>query len=81
MAEYILGNSLRKLARENRVLQQLLWRADFVMVWLLVKTFTLLPVDTASRLGQRVGSWIGPRLKRKTLIFKENMATAFPDPQ
>jgi KDO2-lipid IV(A) lauroyltransferase len=79
MAEFILGNSLRKLARANRPLQQLLWRVDFAMLWLLVKLFTLLPVDTASRLGERVGAWIGPRLKRKSMIFKENMAIAFPD--
>lgn len=78
MAEFILGNSLRKLAREKPLLQRLLWRADFMMIWLLVKLFTLLPVDTASRLGERAGTWIGPRLKRKTLIYKENLATAFP---
>ena len=78
MAEFILGNSLRKLARENRFLQRLLWRADFVMIWLLVKMFTLLPMDTASRLGERGGSWIGPRLKRKSLIYRENFATALP---
>lgn len=78
MAEFILGNSLRKLAREYRPLQQLLWRVDFAMIWLLVKLFTLLPVDTASRFGERVGAWIGPRLKRKSMIFKENMAVAFP---
>lgn len=78
VAEFILGNSLRKLARENRFLQRLLWRADFVMIWLLVKMFTVLPVDTASRLGERVGAWIGPRLKRKSLIYKENYAIALP---
>jgi KDO2-lipid IV(A) lauroyltransferase len=78
MAEFILGNSLRKLAREHRPLQRLLWRLDFAMIWLLVKLFALLPVDTASRIGERIGAWIGPRLKRKSMIFKENMAVAFP---
>lgn len=79
MAEYILGNPLRKLARERRVLQRLLWRLDYGFVWLLVKLFTLVPLDTASRLGERVGAFVGPRLKRKTEIYRENLAIAFPE--
>jgi KDO2-lipid IV(A) lauroyltransferase len=79
MAEFILGNPLRKIARKYRPLQRLLWRLDFGMVWLLVRSFSLLPVDFASRLGQRVGRWIGPRLKSKTAIFRENMRIAFPE--
>ena len=78
MSEFIVGHSLRKLAREHRFLQHLLWRLDFAFVWLAVKLFTALPVDTASRLGQKFGSWIGPRLKRKAAIYRENLATAFP---
>lgn len=79
MAEFILGSPLRKLARRHPPLQRALWRADFVFVWVLVKLFTLLPVDFASRLGRRVGRWIGPRLKRKTAIYRGNFATAFPE--
>ncbi|MEE4191244.1 MAG: hypothetical protein V2I66_06680 [Halieaceae bacterium] len=79
MAEFILGSPLRKLARRHPPLQRALWRADFVFVWVLVKLFTLLPVDFASRLGRRVGRWIGPRMKRKTAIFRENLAVAFPE--
>ena len=79
MAEFILGSPLRKLARKHRPLQQLLWRLDFALVWLLVKAFSLLPIDFASRLGQRVGVVIGPRMKRKTAIFQENMRIAFPE--
>ena len=78
MSEFIVGHSLRKLAREHRFLQHLLWRLDFAFVWLVVKLFTALPVDTASRLGHKFGSWIGPLLKRKTAIYRENLATAFP---
>lgn len=79
MAEFIVGNSLRKLARENGFLQRLLWRLDFALVWLLARAFRLLPVDTASRWGSRVGAWVGARMKRKTAIFRENMALAFPE--
>ncbi|MEP5764794.1 MAG: hypothetical protein ABJ308_09370 [Halieaceae bacterium] len=79
MAEFIIGNSLRKLARRQPLLQRLLWRLDYVLVWSLVKLFSLLPIDTASRLGQRVGSWVGPRMRRKHAIYRANMRTAFPD--
>ncbi|MEP0204019.1 MAG: hypothetical protein ABJ084_13545 [Halioglobus sp.] len=79
MAEFILGSSLRKLARENGRLQTVLWWLDFAFIWTLTKLFTLLPVDTASACGERVGRWVGPKLKRKSLIFKENMKIAFPN--
>ena len=79
MAEFIVGNSLRKLAREHNSLRKLLWRVDYVLIWSLVKIARLLPVDTASRLGARVGAWVGPKMPRKTNIYKENMRQAFPE--
>ncbi|MEZ5504163.1 MAG: hypothetical protein R3E50_16460 [Halioglobus sp.] len=79
MAEFIVGNSLRKWARDHRALRALLWRVDYLAVWLVVQSARLLPIDTASRLGNRVGSWIGPLLKKKTAIYRANMATAFPE--
>ena len=79
MAEFIIGNSLRKIAREHRFVQRLLWRLDFALVWSLVKLFSLLPVDWSSSLGSRVGGIIGPLMKRKTAIFEENFRIAFPD--
>ncbi len=79
MAEFIIGSPLRRLARRHPPLQRALWRLDFLLVWVLVKLFKLLPVDSASRLGRRVGRWIGPRMKRKTAIFRENLAVAFPE--
>lgn len=79
MAEFIIGNSLRRLAREHRFLRALLWRLDFLLIWLIIKLARLLPVDVASRFGSRVGRWIGPKLKHKMEIFRENMATAFPE--
>jgi KDO2-lipid IV(A) lauroyltransferase len=78
VAEFIVGNPLRKWARDNRVLREALWRLDFVMVWAVTKLARLLPIDTASRFGERVGRWIGPRLTRKTAIYRANLAIAFP---
>lgn len=79
MAEFIVGNPLRKWARDNPLLRQVLWRLDFACVWVLMRVARLLPVDTASRLGDAVGRWIGPKLTNKTTIFRANMAIAFPD--
>jgi KDO2-lipid IV(A) lauroyltransferase len=79
VAEFIVGNPLRKWARDHRLLRQVLWRLDFACIWLLMWVARLLPVDTASRLGDAVGRWIGPKLKNKTAIFRANMETAFPE--
>lgn len=79
MAEFIVGNPLRKWARDHRVLREVLWRIDFAMVWLVTKLARMLPVDTASRFGDRIGSWIGPKLKQKTAIYRANLAIAFPE--
>jgi Kdo2-lipid IVA lauroyltransferase/acyltransferase len=79
VAEFIVGNPLRKLARDRQWLRQWLWRLDFGLIWLLAKMSQLLPIDTASRLGDIVGSWIGPKLKGKSAIFRDNMAIAFPE--
>jgi KDO2-lipid IV(A) lauroyltransferase len=79
VAEFIVGNSLRKIARKHEFLRQALWRLDFALVWVIVTLSKLLPIDRGSRFGQRVGGWIGPRLKNKTAIYRENMAMAFPE--
>jgi len=79
LAEFIVGNSLRKLAREHRFLQQLLWRLDYALVWLVTWLARRLPIDAASRYGEKIGRWVGPKLKRKTAIFRGNLAQAFPE--
>jgi KDO2-lipid IV(A) lauroyltransferase len=79
MAEFIIGAPLKGPARRYPWLRRLLWRIDFVFVWLLLKGFRLLPVDLASRLGARVGGWIGPRLKSKHRLVRSNYAIAFPE--
>ena len=79
MAEFIVGNPLRKWARDHRLLREALWRLDFVVVWLVTKLARLLPIDTASRYGDAMGRWVGPRLKQKTAIYRANLAIAFPE--
>lgn len=79
MAQFLIGNSLRKLAREHRLLQTTLLWLDFALVWVVVKLARLLPIDVASRFGERVGAWVGPKLKDKNAKFRQNMGTAFPE--
>lgn len=79
MSEFIVGNSLSKWARDHRFLRTLLWRLDVVVVSLITRLARLLPIDMASRFGDSVGSWIGPKLKKKTAIFRANMVIAFPE--
>jgi len=79
LAEFIVGNSMRRLAREYPLLQRVLWRVDYAFVWLVTWLARRMPIDAASRYGEKVGSWIGPRLKKKTAIFRANLALAFPD--
>jgi KDO2-lipid IV(A) lauroyltransferase len=79
VAEFIVGNPLRKWARDHRLLREVLWRLDFLLVWLVTKLAQLLPIDTASRFGDKLGRWIGPKLKKKTAIYRANLTTAFPD--
>jgi len=78
VAEFIVGNPLRKMARDREWLRQVLWRVDFGIIWLLGQFCRLLPIDTASRLGNAVGCWIGPMMKNKYAIYRANMAIAFP---
>lgn len=79
MAEFILGNPLRKLARKHRPLANALQWLDFALVWVVVQFSRMLPVDLGSRLGRRVGALIGPRLGAKNEIVLANLAIAFPD--
>lgn len=79
MAEFILGSPLRNLARDHETLRKCLWRADYALVWTLQKLLRLMPVDLSSRAGYRLGRWIGALMKRKSAIYRENFAVAFPD--
>lgn len=79
MAEFILGSPLKPLARRFPRLRRALWRLDAGFVRLLLALFRRLPVDSASRLGARVGGIIGPRLRNKSRLLRDNLAIAFPD--
>ena len=79
MAEFILGSPLKPLARRFPRLRRALWRLDEGFVRALLALFRRLPVDAASRLGARVGGLIGPRLRSKNQLLRENLAIAFPD--
>lgn len=79
MAEFIVGSPLRNLAREHETLRHFLWRVDYALVWSVQKILQSLPIDLSSRTGHRLGCWIGSLMKRKTDIYRENFAIAFPD--
>jgi KDO2-lipid IV(A) lauroyltransferase len=79
LAEFIVGNPLRNLAREHRFLRNLLWRVDYLLLSLIAWLARRLPIDTASRFGSRLGAWIGPKMKSKTAIYRNNLAVAFPE--
>ncbi|MGD8618540.1 MAG: lysophospholipid acyltransferase family protein [Gammaproteobacteria bacterium] len=79
MPEFIVGNPLRRIAREHEFLRRLLWRMDFALIWSLLTLFRLLPVEWASTLGAKLGAIIGPLMRRKTAILEENLRIAFPE--
>lgn len=79
MAEFIIGSPLRNLAREHETLRNILWRIDYALVWTLQKCLQALPVDLSSGAGYRLGRWVGALMKRKSGIFRENYAIAFPE--
>ena len=78
MSKFIVGSAFGKIADKHQWLQNFLWRLDFALVWCLVSIFNLLPVDASSRFGRRVGSIIGPMMKRKTAVCEDNFRIAFP---
>lgn len=79
MAEFIVGNSMRKWARDNHSLRRALWRIDFALFWTIVQLAKLLSPDVASRLGCTLGRLVGPVLRKKSAIVRTNLRTAFSD--
>jgi KDO2-lipid IV(A) lauroyltransferase len=79
MSEFIIGHPLRNVARKRPALAQLLWRIDFAFMWVLIALFRLLPIDIASRFGDRLGRWLGKLMKRKSGMFRDNFQKAFPE--
>jgi KDO2-lipid IV(A) lauroyltransferase len=79
MSAFVIGHSLRNVARKYPLLAKLLWRLDFIFVWLMIATFRCFPIDTASRFGSRVMRWLGSFMKRKSSIFRANLQMACPE--
>ena len=79
MSEFVIGHPLRNVARRHPLLAKLLWRLDFFFMWILITTFLCLPVDTASRFGDRMMRWLGTFMKRKSGIFRANLQMACPE--
>ncbi|MFK7974683.1 MAG: lysophospholipid acyltransferase family protein [Halioglobus sp.] len=79
MAQFIIGSPLRNLAREHESLRNVLWRLDYALVWSLHALLRALPIDLSSQAGHRLGRWIGALMKKKSGIFRENFAIAFPE--
>lgn len=78
MSEFILGHGLRHVARRHGWLRRALWRLDYALLWTLIRLFQLLPPDAASRLGARLGRLVGPLLRHKTRLFRDNLRIALP---
>jgi KDO2-lipid IV(A) lauroyltransferase len=79
LAEFIVGNPIRKIARKHEFLRRFLWRVDFALIWCLIKLFRLLPMEWASTLGAKGGAFFGPLMRKKTAIMEENFRIAFPE--
>jgi KDO2-lipid IV(A) lauroyltransferase len=79
LVDFIIGNPLRKIAREHALLRRLLWRVDFALIWCLLTLSRLLPVEWASTIGAKAGAIIGPLARRKTAKMEANFRIAFPE--
>jgi len=70
-----------KLPLRYRILQSLVAARDWLSaqsVFLLMKMVRLIPVDTASRLFERLARWMGPKIWRHKVVM-DNLAIAFPE--
>ena len=78
MARFILGHRLRALGERHGFVEAVLYRLDRAFFGALLWLIRRLPVDTASRLGARIGAALGPRF-RKGRALEDNLRLAFPD--
>ena len=78
MPQFILGNSFKKSADKYAIVRNGLWFFEAAIFRLLFTILSILPPESASRLGQKVAMKIGPRLK-KNKTFRRNIERAFPD--
>lgn len=78
MPQFILGNSFRESADKYPLVREAIWLFEASAFRLLFLLLTLLPVEQASRLGQKVAIKLGPKLK-KNKTFRRNIERAFPE--
>jgi KDO2-lipid IV(A) lauroyltransferase len=78
MARFILGHRLRALGERHGLVEAALYRLDRAFFGSLLWLIRRLPVDTASRLGARIGAALGPRF-RKGRALDDNLRLVFPD--
>ncbi len=78
MARFILGHRLRALGERHGAVEAVLYRLDRAFFGTLLWLIRRLPVDTASRLGARIGAALGPRF-RKGRALDDNLRLALPD--
>ncbi len=72
---FLTAEEMRRWSRTLRLLRNL---TEFLAVLLALAVFRVLPVDTASALGGRIGRSIGPLLPVSRRA-RRNVARAFPD--
>ena len=73
-----LPQSLRRAVRVRPRVQRVVWAVEAVLIAALWTLLGALPPDVASRLGRRMVSLVGPRL-RKNEHVQRNLAVAFPE--
>ena len=79
MSEFVVGHPLRNVARKHPLLAKLLWRLDFFLMRMLIALLRCLPVDAASRTGDRLMRWLGTFMKRKSGMLRGNLKIALPE--
>ena len=79
LARYLLGNAFHKKALRNPWLSRVLWALDYLLIRLLQGLLRALPVEQASRTGNRLGRWLTPLMGRKNDHIRRNLEMAMPD--
>ena len=78
MPQFIIGNAMKETADKYPAVRNAIWLIEAAVFKLFFGFIGLLPIETASRLGQRITMIIGPKLK-KHKTFRKNIERAFPE--
>ena len=79
MAKYLLGNALRNKALGHPALSRVLWALDYLLIGLLQVVLRALPVEQASRMGNRLGRWLTPLMGRRNDHIRRNLKMVMPN--